>query len=67
MEKPDLVAVADLRRGDAVYSPATIRRKIRLGLLPSYRIAGRVYIDRRVLEDLARPVLVPARPERGAA
>lgn len=62
----DLVAVADVRRGDFVYSPATIRHKIRLGLLPSYRIANRLYVERHVLEELGRPILVPARQSEAA-
>lgn len=68
MEKDlDLVAVADIRRGDYVYSSPTIRHKIRLGLLPSFRIANRLFVERRVLEELGRPVAVPARSAMEAA
>lgn len=57
----DLVPISGIRRGEYVYTPAYIRKKIALRLIPAYRIANRLFVSRRVLEELGRPVHVPAR------
>lgn len=57
----DLIPICAIRPGEYVYTPGTIRKKVALRLIPSYRISNRTFVSKRVLEELGRPVPVAAR------
>jgi hypothetical protein len=59
----DLIPVAGIKPGEYVYTPGTIRKKIARREIPCYRIANRVFVSKRDLAELGRPVRLPARGE----
>ena len=46
---------------DDKMSPLTLRKKVYEGRIPYLKVNGRIFIERSVLDDLTRGVLVPAR------
>jgi hypothetical protein len=58
----NLKKLADLRRIDldGVISPSTLRRKIQAGEVPHLRIAGRIFLEPRVISRVIRGRSIPA-------